>query len=236
MKLIPKATSFISGGTTIHAEYLLPTATPNGGVIVLAHGSEGMTDNLTGRWAEMIRDYADELSHRGFLTLTPFYFEKTGSQPERIAADFKRHVFNQIVAGRAAWQAVLADAVAHANTLSSVHPTRVGLLGFSLGGHLCLQLRVMASVLVAFFAPATGLSDSGRHLTLHAQLHNGDADGFVTATDVAAIDRMLQAELVIPELKTYPKAGHGFIGNDPDNTKARTESKAQTLAFFTAHL
>jgi dienelactone hydrolase len=89
----------------------------------------------------------------------------------------------------------------------------------------------------AFFAPAQGLSPSGGHLPLHAQLHNGDKDPFVTiGTDAATIVQILNREGATTEPKTYVGAGHGFIGTDAANTKARAESKADTLAFFTTHL
>jgi len=39
---------------------------PNGGIVVIAYGSDGMTDDLNGPWAAMIREYAGELSRKGF--------------------------------------------------------------------------------------------------------------------------------------------------------------------------
>jgi hypothetical protein len=54
-------TNFTSGGKTIEAELYNPSATANGGVIVIAYGTDGMTDNLNSPWATMIRDYATKL-------------------------------------------------------------------------------------------------------------------------------------------------------------------------------
>lgn len=234
---MPTPTSFTSGGTTISAESTTPTTAPNGGVIILAHGSEGMTDDRTGPWRTMIRDYADELARLGFATLTPNYFEKTGATPEGIAADPKK----QLLAGRTAWAAALADAVAHVKTLRGIDPARIGLLGFSLGGHLCLEIRELAKVLVAFYAPLPGLSPRGGRLALQAQLHNGTADELVPPETAPIIEEMLKNEGATVDRKTYwdkskPGAVHGFIGTDTANIQARTESKADTLAFFKAHL
>jgi dienelactone hydrolase len=236
MKTTPRPTTkFTSGGTTIEAEHTTPAA-PNGGVIVLAHGSEGMTDNISGPWGKMIREYADELSKLGFVTLTPFYFQKTGTDPVKVSADFKVKNFGQIIAGRLAWMAVLADAVAHAKTLSSVQPARVGLLGFSLGGNLCLEIRELAKVLVAFYAPLPELSPRGGRLALQAQLHNGTADELVPSETAHHIEEMLKKEGATVDLKTYwkgkPGAVHGFIGTDAANTQAQADSKASTLSFF----
>ncbi|MDQ3583549.1 MAG: dienelactone hydrolase family protein [Pseudomonadota bacterium] len=163
-------TNFSSGGTTIPAELYNPAGTPNGGVVVIAYGSDGMNDP----WATMIRDYAIQLSQKGFVALIPDYFVSTGTK-SGLALD-------AIPIHRDTWQTAVADAVAHAKTLPSVNASRVGLLGFSLGGHLCLRLRATAKVLVEFFAPelaefgGLGLTKS---LTLHAQIHHGLADNLV---------------------------------------------------------
>jgi len=45
--------------------------------IVLAHGSDGMTEP----WAALIREYAADLANQGFLTVVPGYFAKTRTVP-----------------------------------------------------------------------------------------------------------------------------------------------------------
>jgi hypothetical protein len=47
---------FKSAEAMIPAEMVDATGTPNGGVVVIAFGSDGMTDDLNGPWASMIRD------------------------------------------------------------------------------------------------------------------------------------------------------------------------------------
>lgn len=56
-------TNFSSGGTTIPAELYNPAGTPNGGVVVIAYGSDGMNDP----WATMIRDYAIQSLRKALL-------------------------------------------------------------------------------------------------------------------------------------------------------------------------
>ncbi len=224
-------------GKMISAELNPPTGASNVGIVILAHGSEGMTDHLTGPWRTMILDYADELARLGFATLTPNYFEKNGATPEGIAADPTK----QLLAGRTAWAAALADAVAHVKTLHGIDPARIGLLGFSLGGHLCLDIREMAKVLVAFYAPFPGLRPRGGRLALQAQLHNGTADKLVPPETAPIIEEMLKNEGATVDRKTYwgkgeSGAAHGFIGTDAANTKAHADSKASALTFFTTHL
>jgi dienelactone hydrolase len=118
---------FKSGEAVIPAEMFDGTGIPNGGVVVIAYGSDGMTDDLNGPWASMIREYADGLSRKGFSAIIPDYFAKTGTEPGKAALE-------QIPIHVDAWQATVGDAITYAKTLPSVIASRVGLLGFSLGG------------------------------------------------------------------------------------------------------
>jgi dienelactone hydrolase len=230
---VQPTTEFRSAGQTIPAELFSPSPASRAGVIVIAYGTDGMTNNLTGPWATTIRGYAHELALLGFVALIPDYFAVTRTTPGPQAAA-------SILTQRDTWQRTLSDALAHGASLADVDPARVGLLGFSLGGHLCLRLRARARVLVELFAPAFpelgGLGVASK-LELHAQIHHGDADELVpVASNAAKIQRELEANGAASTLYTYPGAGHGFVGADADNTHARAESQARTLACFKAHL
>jgi dienelactone hydrolase len=163
------------------------------------------------------------------VAIIPDYFGVTETQPGPA-------VFELIAAHGEQWQTAISDAIDHAKTFQLVDATRIGLLGFSLGGHLCLRIRDKANALVEYFAPVLdGIAVSGK-LT-HAQIHHGEADhgpgtGFSNAE---AIKATLESERTTTELFPYPGAGHGFIGNDQANIDARKLSKDRTLAFFHSH-
>lgn len=225
-------------GKSISAALYEPATTASRGVVVVAYGSDGLIDKPYGRWETMIRGYAEALAAAGFTALIPDYFAYTASVPApapftspgpRSPDDIFRH--------RDDWQRAISGAVDHATTLTAVDPKRVGLLGFSLGGHLCLRLRAKAKVLVSFFAPLLdGLGAVG-NLT-HAQIHHGEDDrvpgtGVENARQIADT---LKAEGTATDCYLYEGAGHGFAGDDPANTEAHDQSKERTLAFFQAHL
>ena len=201
----------------------------NGNALVIAYGSEGMTTHLSGPWGTMIREFADELAAQGFSVLIPDYLAVTGTPP---APD----VWFQIGAHGSAWQRSIEDAATYARTLPGLAGAKVGLLGFSLGGHLCLRLRATTPVLVAFYAPAAGLQPHGGQLDLNVQLHQGDQDLLVIPAEAQVIEAMLVGEQARVELHRYPGANHGFAGNNPANATARRDSQQRTVAFFNQHL
>jgi carboxymethylenebutenolidase len=221
--------TYTSGGTPITAELYSPTAAPRGAAVVIAHGSEGLTDDRSGPWGTMIRGYAADLAKAGFSALVPHYFDKTGTKPDRLDV-------NTALVHLPAWQQTLDDGLAHAATLPGIRPGRLALVGFSLGGHLSLHLRGRVPVLVEFFAPFVPNIGHVASPARHIQIHHGTADVPVNVQHSAWIKDTLVSEGVRPDLKTYDGAGHGFAGADPKNTEARKLSKQRTLKFLSDHL
>ena len=224
---MPEMTKFTSNGKSIAAELFRPGGTGASGVIVIAHGTDGLLDP----WGDQILGYGEALAEKGFIALVPHYFESTGTAP-----GFRD--LRPIGLHDDTWQQTLADAIANAVTLPGVDAARVGLLGFSLGGHLCLRLRSMAKVLVEFFAPAVDPAPA-KGGKLYAQVHHGDDDKEVKAEpNYVNIVDMLKKEGAIcdPHLHKGANHAHGFTGTDEKNTYARNEFRALTLKFFADHL
>jgi dienelactone hydrolase len=190
-------------------------------------------------WATMIRGNATDLSGKGFLAVVPRYFQRTGTaDAEALGALTAKPTV------RDDWQAALADAVVWARKLSGVNAGRVGFMGFSLGGHLCLRSRAIVKVLVEYFAPefaAYGGIGTESGPKLHAQIHHGDKDKVVDFKDAKNIESQLTAEGAAVEFWPYSNAGHGFIGSllggsDADNAKASALANQRSLDFFVKYL
>jgi dienelactone hydrolase len=229
--MIISTVSIDSHGTAIQTELFRPAAS-NGAAIIIVHGSDGMTEP----WAAGIREYATDLAAKGFTGIIPNYFEKTRTPPGL-------NIFSQppaeCIANLHSWEEAVSDTVAHAKTLPGMSVPRIGLLGFSLGGHICLRLRGLAHALVELFAPELrdfgGLGPVGA-ASPHIQIHHGLADLLVPFSNAQAIFDALKDEGADPELYSYEGASHGFAGADPNNATARRSSKDRTLAFFEKHL
>lgn len=213
-----------SHGAAIQAELFRPAGASNGGAVIVAHGSDGMTDT----WAPMIREYASDLAARGFVALIPNYFEKTRTAPGL-------EVWSAPPASLRSWVEAVNDTIVYAKALPGSEVSRVGLLGFSLGGHICLQLRMSAQALVEFFAPELrqyGGIGSAHTGVRRIQVHHGLADALVPFSEAQSITAVLKEEGTDPELFSYAGAGHGFAGADPNNATARRSAKNRALAFF----
>jgi dienelactone hydrolase len=197
---------------------------------VIGYGSDGLTDDLSGPWKAMIMGYAHALVDAGCHALVPDYLAYTGTAPGLAAMmAIPRH--------RDAWLRVFEATIDHAAALPVRQPARIGLLGFSLGGHLCLRVRHRASILVEFFAPILDGIGVGGFLA-HAQIHHGRAD-HLPGTDFGnalRVEALLRSEGTATDVYDYAGAGHGFIGDDLHNTSARDLSRRRTLAFFAAHM
>jgi len=224
---MPATIDFTSNGRAVQGELYTPVAGAAApGFIAVAYGTDGMSET----WGTQIRRYADALSHLGFVVMIPDYFACTGT----IAG---QDAFAEMTANGDTWQQALADAVTYAKANLGVDGTRVGLLGFSLGGLLCLRQRRSANVLVEFFAPIDGLVAGAAGLTSHAQIHHGLADVVVSFSGNAdKINQMLTTEGVAVELFSYPGGTHGFIGSDANNTSAISDSLDRTLDCFGKYL
>jgi dienelactone hydrolase len=229
--MTPDTIAIPPGTPAMTAELYEPAGAATTGLVVLAYGTDGYVDNARGPWKTMIRGYATDLAARGFFALIPDYFARTASAHGGPA-------FADVATKRPDWATALVETVTHARTLPRVDPARIGVVGFSLGGHLCLLTRAAArpKALVSYFAPVfAGLGVPGA--VPFAQLHHGKKDQPPTGVaNAAAIERLLAAEGTDVATFEYEGATHGFAGPTAADTTAAADSKARTLKFLQARL
>ena len=224
--------SFKSSGETINCE-VLQTSTPGPhAAIVVVHGTSGFEPPF----GAMIRKFGSALSAKGNTVLIPHYFGPIRSGADALIAFPSR---------RSRWVAILKDALTFATTLNGVGAGRLGLLGFSMGGHLAIWCAQDSSgpkpkAVVDFFAPINSpppFAGIGPNVVAlpPVQIHHGDVDNVVPPEQSEVFKRLLVAarrtEGTDFEMHTYPGQGHGFTGEPAVST-----STAATIAFFGRHL
>jgi dienelactone hydrolase len=99
---------------------------------------------------DVYRAIAGRVAEEGFVVLMVHFFDRTGHQkgiddPKKIREEDFR-----------AWMGAVRDAVHYARKLPNVKRERVGLLGFSLGGFLCLSVAAEKELGVAAVASYFG--------------------------------------------------------------------------------
>ena len=229
--MTPDSIDIPTGTPQFTGQLYKPSGTATAGLVVIAYGTDGFEDTTRGPWKKIIGGYAEDLAARGLFALIPDYFAKTHSPHGGGAA-------SDVLTRRPDWATALVDTVTVARTLPRVDPARIGMLGFSLGGHLCLLARAAAKpkALVEFFAPMfDGIGPTG-HVPI-AQIHHGTKDeGLTHFKNAAAIKALLELEGTDVEDFGYKDATHGFASPSAADKQAATDSKASTLKFFASRL
>ncbi len=195
--------TYESGRHTINVECYTPAVNNKLPAVILVHGADGLKSDV---WNDRYRQYAGKLASQGYAVFFPHYFERTGGGRADLSA---------ILQNFAAWRETLSDARDFAAKQPGVDPSRIGLVGISLGSSLAVSLasedeRIRA--VVSFFGvfPALGVGMMG-HLPPTLILH-GAKDQLVPVQEAYRIERQLKALHSPYEIKIYPDQGHGFTG------------------------
>jgi carboxymethylenebutenolidase len=200
--------------------YLSEAALPGAGVVV-AHDWYGQLPHL--------RQRCDALAAAGMVTLAPDLYD------------------GRLTADEAEAEALfhgLDRPLARARLLLSIEylrrrgAERIGLLGFSAGGHLVLQLAGTTSVdvVVAYYA-ALGAAER-TPIGCPVQLHLAEYDHWETPEVPEGFIEWLAASGTPTEVHRYPGAHHGFAdANVPVFRAGSAElSWARTIRFLGSHL
>jgi len=211
--------------TALTLDMVVPAAaTGPAPLVLLLHGSFGMLPQYRGD----ILSFAEALAEKGIAAAIPHYLDSTGT-----AAGVA--VFGEIDSKLPKWRAACADALIALAADPRFDPTRIGLLGFSLGGFLALSLAMDPPAPAAiravadFFGPTDRLDPHWSHLP-PALIFHGEKDPLVpvsssdrVAAGLASAGRKLDSDYFY---KVYPGQKHGFVGS------ALTDSRDRTVEFF----
>lgn len=234
-----QSTTFPSNNLSLTAELFLPGTPGPWPAVVVAYGTEGMNPPFDA----VIHKFASGLAAQGILIAIPDYFAATNTQAGDHLAIFSpespRSRFDT-------WAGVLSDAVTHLATRSDVSAGRLGLIGFSLGGHLALKAATPSSVkaVIDFFGPVEQLSPLGSAITLAmaarlppVQIHHGDRDTYIVPIQESRmLDGWLTKHSVHHEFHVYRNEGHPGQPGSGWSDQAQQSSLAESARFLLAHL
>lgn len=222
--------TFTSQACTAPLEVLLPASAGPWPAVLLLHGTFGLLPEYRADMA----GFAQALADAGVAVAMPHYFEACLPATEAGVA-----AMALIAERRSAWIVACGDALAQVAQDTRFSGARLGLLGFSLGGHLALSVALdppphaWLNGVVDFFGPTSGLGPSFARLPAVLVCH-GSADAIVSPRDsqqlVEALKREGRKQGVGYEYEVFSGEGHGF------KDAALRRSRELTVEFLKKHL
>ena len=228
-----------SGARSYSGNLFRPAGSGPFPAMLVLHSSIGLTDHelVYGRW----------LADQGYVALATDYFAPVGVTP----ATFDLKTFQADAA-----REDLARAVDCLRSLAYVDKTRVGAVGFSMGGYFALALGTREDVraVIAYYPgvcdPPADEACLARYsmATVAAQMRapvlllHGDADTVVPFALSRATQEILVGAGKSSQLVPYVRVGHGFdfgtsrAGNPNYDARASADAQARSLAFLLAAL
>ncbi len=218
-------TTFASNGGQAHGYLALPASGSGPGVIVIQEWW-GLTDHIV--------DVTDRLAAEGFVALAPDLFGgKTTHDAEQAG-----ELMSQLPAAKAAQD--LAGAVDFLLSHEAVTSSKVGAVGFCMGGGFVLMLAAQQGERIGAAVPFYGVGEAvpSQYSGLRAavQGHYGEQDQMYPASTARELEHRIREESGADvEFFFYP-AGHAFhneenlLGTyDPDSAKLAWQRTVQFL-------
>ncbi len=222
---------FPSNGGTARGHLALPD-NPAPGVLVLQEWW-GLNDQIKG--------VADRLASEGFAALAPDLYH--GDLAGHDEMDKAGELMNTLPPDRAARD--MGAAITALLDHPSVTGDSVGVVGFCMGGMLCLMISALEGDRVAAAAPHYGapLGDGGPDwsgLTAKVRGHFAETDDFFPPDAIAALEAELTSMGKDVELKVYPGTGHAFANEEnplgTHDEAAAAQAWAETVELFRSTL
>ncbi|WP_165074443.1 dienelactone hydrolase family protein [Paludisphaera rhizosphaerae] len=191
-------------------------------VVVLVHGNFGLRDP----YGDQLRNFTDEIAELGYLAALPTYFPSGFANPEDVNID--------------AHSPALVAAIDHLSRRADADVTRLGLVGFSLGGGIALSYIQRASIgSVKAFADFYGLVgpklSAGVAKVPPTIIFSNEHDPFVPVAQNSGpfADALARAHIEHEPIAPYAWAHDDWIGGGvhafrpggPDDVSSRDRTK-----------
>ena len=210
----PEQVSYTSGSETLKGVLYAPAGSGKHPAVVVIHEWWGLND-----W---IKDQAANLAAHGYVALAvDLYRGQTASDPE---------MAHELMRGLPQDRGVrdLTAAVAYLKTRPDVDASRIGAIGWCMGGGFALQLAIheptLKAVSINYGALATDPADLGQ-IKAAVVGNFGGLDHGIPAASIDAFAAQLNKQGVPVNVKIYPDAGHAF-----ENANNKTGYRADDAA------
>lgn len=223
-----RAVSYKSGDETVNALLYTPQGKGPFPALVVIHEYWGLND-----W---VKEQASRLADQGYVALAiDLYRGKVATTPD------EAHEIMRGVPQDRATRDLLA-ATSYLRSQNDVDPTRVGSIGWCMGGGYSLDLALNDPKLKATVINYGHLAtDDAALKKINASILGifGGQDRGISVADVNKFEAQLKALGKTVEIHIFPDAGHGF--ENPNNKPAYRADDAQqawklTVDFLAKHL
>lgn len=187
-----------------------------GPAVVLVHDITGLRDDT--------RRHAQRFAEAGYVAIAPDLYD--GYAPGCVV-----RTFATMVTGRGGPLPVLAAARAFVAARDDVDASRVGVVGFCMGGGFALLAAADDAYAVAapFYGAVPGRAE--RLAGICPTLAQFGARDVPFRSHAARLERHLKALGVPHEVHIYDGAGHGFMNNHPDAAYALSRHTPMRVAY-----
>ncbi len=196
-------TTFASNGGQAHGYLALPPSGSGPGVIVIQEWW-GLTDHIVG--------ITDRLAAEGFVALAPDLFGGRTTHD----ADEAGELLAQLPVDQAAQD--LSGAVDFLLAHEAVTSTKVGAVGFCMGGGFVLLLAAQQGdrigAAVPFYGVGPAIPSQYAGLTAAVQGHYGEDDQMYPVATARALEEQIRAESGADVEFFYYPAGHAFHNDE----------------------
>ena len=213
--------TFASNGSQAHGYLATPASGSGPGVIVIQEWW-GLTDHIA--------DISDRLAGEGFVALAPDLFGGKVAHD----ADEAMKLLTELPVDRAARD--LAGAVDYLLAQDSVTSSKVGAIGFCMGGGFVLMLAAQQGgrigAAVPFYGVGPGVPSTYTGVKAAVQGHYAEQDGMYPVDQAQALEKQIREEAGVPVEFFYYDAGHAF--HNDENLMGTYDEKNAQLAWSRA--
>jgi dienelactone hydrolase len=210
---------FPSAGKKIRMEKYLPLKEGKYPAVILLYGSGGIGPGPNG-----LRDLARDYARRGYVALLPHYFDQTGIRMANFVTIDRQFV---------TWMGAINHAIDHARGLPEVDGDHIGLVGWSLGGSLALEVAATNDHVAAVVGVVGGMAkvilDKMKRMPPTLLLDGGQDPNYPVEL-ARNLARTLKAKGVLVESVIYSDQGHAFTG------AAAVDAGRRTAEWFDRYL